>query len=76
MKENGTHTLRSVTDVDTKSGAMAVYMKGIGKQTKLMAVVDSYTQMATSMMGTGAMIKHTDLDSTLTPTAHSMKATG
>ena len=50
MKENGTHTLRSVTGVDTKSGAMAVSTKAIGKQTRPMVVVGSYTPMATSMM--------------------------
>jgi len=75
-KENGIHIPKSVMDEDIKFGATVVFMRAIGKLIKLMAVADLYMLMATSMMATGAMIRHMDLVSTLTRTAPNTKVIG
>jgi len=76
MKESG--TLKQSRDMveGTKYGAMAAFMKVIGKVIKQMAVVGLSMPMETYMMATGKTIRLTALVSIPTLMVLSMKATG
>lgn len=76
MRENGIPKQNKDTEGATRYGVMEVFTKDIGKVTRQMVVVGSFTLMVTFMTDTGKTTRLMDLASIRTLTAPSTKAIG